>query len=114
MTMPRIRAAGMGWTKQISMTRRKQAVDSTGLVTYSDYNFTFRGAIQPLSPKEISLKPEGQRAWEWLQLHVFHGAPINTDDQIIYNKKLFKVMATNDYSQSGYIEYHLVRDYQNG
>lgn len=74
---------------------------------------TFNGVIQPLNPKLIALKPEGQRAWEWLQIHCFSGAlNLDTNDVIIYNQKNFKVMGVNDYSLDGYIEYHCIRDYQ--
>ena len=72
------------------------------------------GAVQPLSPNKIELKPEGQRSWEWLQIHM--KTPItqtlDTNDQVVMNGRIYKIMAQNDYSQNGYIEYHAIYDYQ--
>lgn len=113
--MPQMNAAFAGWMKPITLTKRVQGIGETGLVGNLDTQFTFRGSIQPLSPKGIILKPEGQRAWEWLQIHcVRSDANLDVNDQIIYNGKIFKVMAQNDYSLNNYIEYHAVKDFQSG
>lgn len=111
MAMPQVTRAGAGWTKTITMDKRTQSVVD-GLVVTDDFKFTFRGTVQPLSPRAIALKPEGQRAWEWLQVHVFGGWCVKDNDQVIFNGKIYKVMGTTDYCQSGYQEYHLVKDYQ--
>lgn len=105
--------AGRGWMRTITMKRVAQTVVD-GLVKQTEYDFTFRGTMQPLSPRAIALKPEGQRAWEWIQLHVFDGKILCDNDRVSYFGRLYKVMATLDYSQSNYIEYHLVRDFQAG
>lgn len=113
--MPQMRAAFAGWAKKITLVKRTQGVSQQGLVYNIDASFTFMGTIQPLSPKSIVLKPEGQRAWEWLQIHCLAGTSnLNVNDQIVYNGRVFKIMAQNDYSLNNYIEYHAVRDYQNG
>ena len=110
--MPRMGAAFAGWGKKITLIRLCQSVVN-GLVEYCETPFTFIGTIQPLSPKMIQLKPEAQRAFEWLQIHCTSGPlNLNTNDRIVYNGSRFKIMADNDYSLNGYIEYHLVKDYQ--
>ncbi len=107
-------AAFAGWMKPITLIRITQSI-TDGLVTDNEASITFQGTIQPLSPRMIALKPEGQRAWEWLQIHAFAGSlNLDDNDRISYNDKRFKVMATNDYSLNNYIEYHVVRDYENG
>lgn len=110
--MPRMGAAFAGWTKTITLQKRTQKIQG-GFVTNVDTPFTFKGTIQPLSPKSISLKPEGQRAFQWLQIHcVSSSLNLRTNDRIVYNGKTFKIMADNDYSLNGYIEYHAVEDFQ--
>lgn len=110
--MPQMGAAFAGWTKKITLLRVAQTVVA-GLVEQSTLPFTFEGTVQPLHPKEIELKPEGQRAWEWLQVHCLTGAgDLTTNDQVIYNGKTYKVMAVRDYSLNNYVEYHLAFDYQ--
>ena len=112
-SMPQLSAAFQGWQKQITLTKRKQVVRN-GLVCYDDQLVKFMGIIQPLSPEAISLKPDGQRSFQWLQIHCQgNGLTLTTDDQIVYNGIQFKVMALLDYSLNGFIEYHCVKDYQN-
>lgn len=109
--MPQMSRAFGGWTQSITVTMRIQCVVD-GLVTYKDNSVSFRGTVQPLSPKAIALKPEGQRAWSWLHIHCYGNPIFDVNDQIIYNGDLYKVMAQNDYSLNGFTEYHLVHDYQ--
>lgn len=108
-----MRRAFAGWTQTITMKKRVDVVVD-GLVTHQDNSFSFQGTIQPLSAKTISLKPEGQRAWAWLQVHCFSSSVITDNDQIIYLGDLYKVMGVFDYRLNGFMEYHLVKDYQNG
>lgn len=105
-------AAFAGWTSRITLNARRQGVRD-GLVCYIPHKVNFQGVIQPLSEKTIQLKPEGQRAWEWLQIHCTSGKlNLDVNDIIEYNGKNFKIMAQNDYSLNGYIEYHAVQDFQ--
>jgi hypothetical protein len=110
--MPQVAGAFAGWTNQITLMRRAQVVVNF-LVTTVDTPFTFNGVIQPLKTQEINLYPDGLRAFTWLQIHTFSGAfDLKPDDQIVVNGKVYNVMGKRDYSRNGYIEYHLVYDYQ--
>jgi hypothetical protein len=111
--MPQMGPAFAGWQKPIVLTKRTQTI-TAGLVSYSDVVINFRGTIQPLSPEEIELKPQAQWSWKWLQIHVQvpSSLTLTTNDQIIYNTELYKIMAVKDYSLNAYIEYHAVRDFQ--
>lgn len=109
--MPQMGRAFAGWQQNITMTRRADVVVD-GLVTHQENSFTFKGVLQPLHPKQIALKPEGQRAWKWYQLHCFSASVLNVNDQVTYLGGLYKVMGEYDYSLNGFIEYHLVKDYQ--
>jgi len=109
--MPRPAATIGRWSQKFTFYIRVQSVVDA-LVTYNLTEVVFRGTLQPLSAKQIELKPEGQRAWTWLRLQCFTPAPFNVNDQVVYNNQTYKVMAQNDYTLSGYMEYHLVQDYQ--
>ena len=110
--MPQIAAAFQGWFQAITLVRRKQIVNF-GLVQYQDQSVTFQGTIQPLSPKMIALKPEGQRAFTWLQIHAKAGTlNLDVDDRVVFAGKQFKIMALLDYSLNGFIEYHAIEEYQ--
>ena len=112
--MPQMRVAFGGWTQPITLQIIEQTVVD-GFVIDVPRNFTFTGTIQPLSPNKIMLKPEGQRAWEWLQIHcIASSEALKPNDRIIYNDRKFKIMAQNDYSLNNFIEYHAVLDYEEG
>lgn len=112
--MPKMSAAFRGWMTNITLRRITQPIVN-GLVTEKLEDIIFKGTIQPLSPQKTALKPEGQRAWKWLQIHCLKGANnLQPNDRILYLGEIFKVMDVLDYSLNNYIEYHLVKDYQNG
>lgn len=110
--MPQMKAAFAGWQTKITLTQITEQVVQ-GLVEITESQKTFIGTIQPLSAKAIALKPEGQRAFTWLQIHCTAGSlNLNVNDRIIYNDKKYKIMALLDYSLNNYIEYHACEDYQ--
>lgn len=105
-------AAFSGWTMPITLVVIKQRIIE-GFNKDVGSNKTFNGTIQPLSPKQLILKPEGERAWEWIMIHCETGELLLDDgDRIVYNGKTYKVMGNNDYSLNNFNEYHLVRDYE--
>ena len=111
---PQISSAFMGWTSTLLLVRISQTIVD-GLVDDSADQIPFQGVVQPLSPKQLVLKPEGERAWAWLQIHVQNSSPVKLDvnDRIMYNCRKYKVMAQSDWSANGYMEYHVVADYDN-
>ena len=63
--------------------------------------------------EQLLSKPENMRSWEWLWIHVKSGSlNLMTGDKIKFNNKLFKVFGVKDYSLNGYVEYEIVRDFQ--
>ena len=64
--MPRITSAFNGWQSRITLLRHNETVDVNGFVDDTAQKLSFYGTIQPLKPREIELKPEGQRSFTWL------------------------------------------------
>lgn len=111
--MPQMGAAFSGWQSSVTLQRKKQVISDFDTKDILE-NFTFRGVVQPLSPKSLSLKPEGERSFTWLQIHSFSGSlNLDTNDIIIHQGKQYKIMALLDYSLNNYIEYHAIEDFQN-
>ena len=112
--MPQIGAAFGGWTNRIIMARIKETVVD-GFVQLEEKPIYFYGTIQPLSPREIELKPEGQRSFTWLQIHCASRAlNLIPGQKIKWNGKVYKVMARLDYDLNGFLEFHVVQDYKEG
>jgi hypothetical protein len=112
-SVPRISAAFQGWGSTLLLVRiTQQVVD--GFVQDIAHQIPFHGIVQPLSPKRIALKPEGQRAWTWLQVHIKSDAPLklNDNDRLMYNNRKYKVMARMDYTANGYEELEVIEDFQ--
>lgn len=71
----------------------------------------FQGVIQPLSERQLLLKPEGQRAWTWFQLHADPVLALQVDDVVIYRGIQTRIMSRKDYVLYGFVEYSLVQDW---
>lgn len=110
--MPQMSAAFQGWTTKLILHKITQSIVD-GFVQQAETTINVLGTWQPLSPEEIALKPDGQRSWEWIDLHI-EGSKVlfQTNDRVIYGGLKYKIMAVKDYTLNNYSEYHLVLDYQ--
>lgn len=72
----------------------------------------FFGVIHPFTPKQLILKPEGQRAWSWFQLFAEPTLTLEVDDVVTYAGVQTRVMAKEDFNLYGYVSYHLVQDWE--
>jgi len=110
--MPQMNVAFSGWMTTFVLNIITQT-NVDGFVEENITPITYKGTVQPLSPEQTALKPDGQRSWEWLQIHVLTGQNnLKTNDRVVYNEKPYKVMSVKDYTLNNYVEYHLVADYE--
>ena len=71
----------------------------------------FRGMMQPFTERQLQLKPEGQRAWDWFWVHTDAVLPLKVDDVVVYLGKHYRCMTVKDYLLNGYMEYQLREDW---
>lgn len=81
-------------------------------VVESGAAINFQGMIQPLTDRQLIMKPEGQRAWTWFLLFADPVLKLKVDDVVIWNGVQTRVMALKDNSLFGFMEYHLCQDWQ--
>lgn len=113
--MPQMKVAFSGWKRNVSLIVRTTAIDADGFNQPVETTETFKGTVQPLSAEALELKPDAQRGFEWLQIHVeVGGLSLKVGDQITYNSRNYVVQAKKDYSLNNYIEYHAMEGTQNG
>lgn len=74
-------------------------------------NVSFQGVMQPLSERQLMMKPEGQRLWKWFWLHADPSLTLTPDMVVTYLGEQFRVTTQKDYRLYGYVEYHLTNDY---
>jgi hypothetical protein len=71
----------------------------------------FMGNWQPLTPRQLALKPEGQRAWSWFLLFADPVLTLQVDEVVNWLGKQTRVMSRKDYGLYGYVAYELVQDW---
>ncbi len=67
-----------------------------------------KGVVQPPSPRDLKIMPEGAWAWDWLTVHCLPNVQLNTNQFIRYDDKVYKIMAKKDWSKYGYVKYTLL------
>jgi hypothetical protein len=75
---------------------------------------TTQGVRQPMSAQELAIKPEGQRGWKWETIHCLPNVKLKLDDIIIFDTVKYRVMQKWDWSEYGYLEYHICQAYEGG
>lgn len=109
-TVPDVNGALQQWFQPMTFVPIiKQTVGGQVVETGDPINF--RGVIQPLSNRDLLIKPEGQRAWTWQMLHSDICLPLKVDDVVIYLGVQTRVMALRDFRIYGYFYYELVQDW---
>lgn len=67
----------------------------------------FEGSLQPLHPRELLVKPEGQRAWKWWTL--FTDLELQKDWVITDIDGIkYRVMSSSDWRNAGFRQYQLI------
>lgn len=110
--MPNMAQTLTGWEVPLVLEKITQSIIDGDRVT-STKKINFLGVFQPLRDEELQFKPEGERSWEWYWIHAKSGTlNLKTQDKIIFQNKRYKVMSIKDYSLNGFIEYQIIRDYE--
>lgn len=109
-TVPNVNGAMLQWFQPMIFTAVTKIVVG-GEVIETGTPINFRGVIQPLSNRDLLIKPEGERAWTWYMLHADPSLSLNVDDVVNYLGQQTRVMARKDYRLYGYMYYELIQDY---
>lgn len=109
---PQVGGTLNGWLSRVMIGIIRQSINN-GLPVDIESKFGFVGMIQPLSPRKLELKPEGLRAFKWLQIYCPAGQlELKEGDKFTYQGERFKLMADSDFRLNGYVEYHVIKDFE--
>lgn len=110
--MPQMDTTLYGWEVPLTLVKIVQNVVEGDLQTIQT-TINFKGVWQPLSAEQLNLLPEGQRSWENVWIHC-KASQLNleTASKVIFNGKRYKITQKKDYGLNGYVEYMLIRDYE--
>lgn len=109
-TLPDMSGALLNWFQKMTFGLVVKTVSGFQVVETME-EISFMGVIQPLTERQLLLKPEGQRAWSWYWVHSDPSLNLKTDDVIIYLERQYRVMAKKNYSIYQYQEYQIVTDW---
>lgn len=108
--LPDVSDALLDWFQNMTFDLITKAITDYDL-TETATTISTKGVRQPFSAQQLSIKPEGQRAWKWETLHCLPDVKLNPDDIVVFNGVRYRVMEKLDYSEYGYLEYHIIQDY---
>lgn len=110
--MPNMSGTLSGWEVPLTLIKITQNVIDGDLST-TETTYNFMGVFQPLSAEQLNLLPEGQRSWENVWIHCKSSQlNLETASKVIFNGKRYKIKQKKDYGLNGYVEYMLVRDFE--
>lgn len=109
-TVPNVGDAMLDWFQPMTFGVVVTTVENFQAVQVQT-QVSCQGVIQPLTERQLMLKPEGQRAWSWFWIHADPGLTLQVDSVITYLGQQYRVMSHKDYRLYGYVEYHLVQSF---
>ena len=108
--LPNMSSTLSGWFQKLTFNRVTKKVVNFEVVETVE-SFDFQGVKQPMTPQQLAIKPEGQRGWKWETIHALPSLELDLDEIIYFKKTPYRVKEKMHYQEYGYIEYHIVEDY---
>lgn len=113
-TMPSLADTIQDWGSAIQFLRiLKNEVDfqitESVQQAFTRLRFIVNGMIVPLTPRQLMVKPEGERAWKWLSLTTTADVTMQPDDETVYEGINFRVMGEAVWRNNGLVCYHLLQ-----
>lgn len=108
---PNVQDALYGWLQPMTFATVVKTVGLDFQVSEVMTEVSFLGTWMPFTPRQVRMKPEGQRKWKWFTCHALPTVDLQPDQIVIYQTTQYRVRDKIDYKLNGYIEYHLVQDY---
>ena len=110
-TLPDVSGAMKNWFQKMTFIRIVKSIVNFR-VKEVETEIVFQGVMQPFTKQQLQMKPEGQRSWKWYSLHAETELVLDNDEKVLYLGDDYRVMNKGDYRQYGYVDYELVKDYQ--
>jgi hypothetical protein len=111
LSIPNISGALDNWFQQLKMSVVTKTIINM-IVTEVLTEQTIMAVRQPLSARQLYIKPEGQRGWNWETLHVKgENTNFQLDSVVVFNGIRYRVMQKNEWQEYGYVEYHITQDF---
>lgn len=112
-SIPSVEDALSDWLKTIKIGVTTKSVVDFQLSESIEY-IDVLAVLQPFTTKQLQIKPEGQRSWEWHTLHI-KGThqEFCLDDHVFIDGMRFRIMQKFEWQRYGFIEYQIIQDFGN-
>ena len=110
--LPQMQGALYPYADEISFVRLEKTVVDGEVVEKKILDCVFNGVLEPIPPRKLMIKPEGQRSWRWWTLWTEQDLKIDwivQDDEGV----TYRVMTKTNWKQAGYYEYELTQGVPN-
>lgn len=87
-------------------------INENGYLKEHKHCILTQGVRQTFTPRQLAMKPEGQRTWKWSRLHMLPEPKLKLDDIANIRGTKYRVMSSVDQSEYGFMEYDLIEDYE--
>ena len=106
MTIPNVRQALRGLTMRRQFHVIRKVVTDFEAIESVEHTETISVVIHPMSARAISVKPEGQRSWKWLD--IWSPIELRIDWTLRDNDgRLYRIMGEHDWAQGGFFHYEM-------
>lgn len=109
-TVPDVSGAMRNWYQPLTFSRVVKTISDFQVIETMT-QVAFRGVVMPLDGRQLMLKPEGQRVWNWINVFSDIALGLSPDDVINFLGKQYRVMSQKNYALYGYLQYELVSDW---
>lgn len=111
MTWATMDEAFWDWTNAVNFQVVQKAVADYEATEAPIILESFDGVLEPVHPRALLVKPEGQRVWKWWQMWSTKNLELNAIIQDQTGKQ-YRVMSTSDWNMGGgnYKQYELVQN----
>lgn len=100
------------WFLNITFEVVERTLDGADWVETVINTINTKGVVQPPRDRDLEILPEGTWAWEWLMLHCLPDVQLKTNQYIIYDGTLYKVMSKKDFRHYGYCRYIILEAFK--
>ena len=108
--LPSVSSAVMAYFRPITLVFVQKRVDDFE-ISEARKELRCMGTIQPFGARELRIKPEGERSWNWQMLHTTPDVSLSNDSEFLVRGVRYRVMSQRNYTAYGTIVYELVQDY---
>lgn len=109
-TLPNMSDTVANWFQLVIMERIVKTIVNFQVVEITT-PMQFQGVVMTDPKRTLKMTPEGQRRWKVKTLYCWPTLQLSPDDVVIYESTQYRIGASLDFKQYGYMAYEMIEDY---